>query len=259
MSKFLKELGRKELLTPHVDRWFDLKQPKFNDVELPITFVKEEDSYFHPSSHAIGCARTIFSGFDPVLADSIEPRKWNNKVGANGHLWHALIEHIVVNELGYASEYEVPMWAARHGFGRVMAVVSEEQLPADKLWVAKGTMDIPFVKIPGIENEDFLVDIKTMNPDSYMSATPPQYLWLKYQAQMQLYLDWTQTNRGILFCVQAANPFGFKEIIIERDPAIAEMIYQKWDAVSIAVSTGTIPEHSCADPSTCSSNTLYEG
>ena len=64
--------------------------------------------------------------------------------------------------------------------------------------------------------EEFVVDIKTM--DSYMSATPPQHLWLKYQAQMQLYLDWTNTQRGILFCVQAANPFVH---------AIAEMIYQK--------------------------------
>lgn len=258
MSKFLKALGRKEIITPHLDRWFDRMKPKVGDISLPISLVKEEDTYFHPSSHTTGCARTIFKAFDPHFAEENGRRSFNNKVMANGHLWHALLEHVIVNELEFADSFEVPLWAARSANAESSVRVYQEDPKSmnGNLWVAKGTLDIPYVCPPGSPQE-YVVDIKTMNPESFGLERPPEYLWQKYVAQMQLYLDWTDTDRGILLCVKAANPFDFKEIVIERDHDHASYIYLKWDKVATALALGIPPEHTCMDADKCPSNEWY--
>ena len=260
LSKFLKQLGKREILTPHLDRWFEKYQPEVDPFFLPIQIAKPKDGYFHPSSHCVGCARTIFRAFDPHFKDEPDGRKWNNKVAVNGHLWHALLEHVIVEELGFCDTAELEVYAHRMD-DQVIANLSDSNKHAgflkDARWTAKGSLDLPWVLVPGQEKA-FVCDIKTMNPSEFAKATPQEYLWNKYQAQAQIYMDWVDLDKAILLCVQAGNPFDFKEIVIDRDPEVAEYIYQKWDTIADAIASGDPPPHSCANPSECASLEWYE-
>lgn len=255
MSKFLKQLGKREILTPHLDRWFEKYQPEVDPIPLSIQIAKPKDSYFHPSSHCVGCARTIYRAFDPEFEGVPDGRVWNNKVAINGHLWHALLEHVVVNELKFCDTYELTLMAARVEGGRTVQVANAP-FALSGSWIAQGSLDLPWVLVPG-QDEPMVVDIKTMNPSSFAQQRPAPYLWNKYVAQMQVYLDWVQLDRGMLLCVQAGWPFDFKEIMIERDPDAVAYIYQKWDSIAEAVASGIPPAHSCATPSECASLEWY--
>jgi len=255
LNDFLKNLGKGEVLVPALNKWFRQDFEGHPDIPLSIRVDKPGDDAFHPSSHAIGCQRLIYAGFDPTV--ELEAKKFNPKVGINGHMWHGLIQHIVV-ELGYAQPEDIE---ARRGVvgkpGAVLGWNYDVKPQSDfATWWATGAIDIVNLTVPGYD-EKFLVDIKTMNPSQFKMPKPSEFLWNKYVAQCQLYLDWADLETCILLGVEAGNPFNFKEIHIKRDRDHVEYIYNKWNNVAEALVNKVPPAHSCTDPDNCASVSIY--
>jgi hypothetical protein len=256
LDQFMKGLGKGEVLVPHLNKWFRQDFTGYPDIPLSVQMYKQPDNAFHPSSHATGCTRLLYASFDPEL--DREKSGPDPKVGANGHMWHGLIQHIVA-DLGLAS---VDDMEARYGvlqpmdddLGRENWSYSHE--PPNAAWWATGAIDIANLRVPG-RDETYLVDIKTMNPHQFKQPKPSEWLWQKYVAQCQLYLDWTDLETCIILGVEGANPFNFKEIQIKRDRDHVEYIYEKWNVVSEALLKGTPPPHSCINPKECGSLSLY--
>lgn len=264
LDDFLKGLGKGEVLVPHLNKWFKQDFTNHPDIPLSVQMYKQPDDAFHPSSHAIGCSRMLYASFDPELEPA--PKKFNPKVGANGHMWHGLIQWIVVEGLGFATWDDIEarrgiyqpmdedlnreMWRGSH---RPSIDAGDEYEAA---WWATGALDIVNLTVPGYD-ERYLVDIKTMNPGQFKMPKPSEALWNKYVAQCQLYMDWADLDTTILLGVEAGNPFAFKEIRIERDRDHVEYIYDKWDQVAVGLMNGTPPAHSCLDPGSCPSVSLY--
>jgi hypothetical protein len=257
LNDFLKGMGRGEILVPHLDKWFKKDFTDHPDIPISVQMYKPSDDAFHPSGHAMGCSRLIYAAFDPEL----EPAKktFNPKVGANGHMWHGLLQWIVVEGLGFATWDDIE---ARRGIYQPMdSDLSRERWhegyrPEDAAWWGTGALDIVNLTVPGYD-EKYLVDIKTMNPGQFKMPKPSEGLWNKYVAQCQLYMDWADLDTTILLGVEAGNPFKFKEIQIDRDPDHVDYIYHKWDQVAEGLLNGTPPPHSCLEPDECASLALY--
>lgn len=263
LNKFLKGLGRGEILVPHLNRWFNQDFTGHPDIPFSVSPDKPKDDAFHPSSHGVGCSRMQFASFDPRVQDRLTAKKFNPKVGLNGHMWHGLLQWVVVEGLGYATwddveaRYGKYRWAGEEFGYDALRPWREPTRPKEAAWWCTGSVDIANLTVPG-RDEKYIVDIKTMQPNIYAMPLPPDNFWHKYQAQTQLYMDWTDTDLCILLCVEAGNPFGFKEIMIERDRDYANYIYEKWNDVSVGLVTGVAPPHSCLDPSKCPSVALYD-
>ena len=101
----MKGLGSGEILVPHLDKWFRSDFEGHPGINLTIQPDKPGDSAFHPSSHAIGCTRMLYAMNDPEV--DLPKKNFNPKVGFNGHMWHALIQHVVVHELGFAQPEDI--------------------------------------------------------------------------------------------------------------------------------------------------------
>lgn len=264
LNDFMKNLGKGEILVPHLNKWFRQDFTGHENIPLSIQVDKPGDTAFHPSSDAIGCQRLIYAKFDPNV--ELEAKKFNSKVGINGHMWHGLIQHIVV-ELGFAQPEDIE---ARRGVVKYEgcalgqwvdsyepdALLDSGPVDYELAWWATGLIDINNLTVPGYD-EKFIVDIKTMNPASYKSPGIPKNFEAKYVAQMQLYLDWADLDTCILLAVEAGNPFSFREVHIKRDPDQVEYIYNKWNNVANALVSNIPPPHSCLNPEECASVGIY--
>lgn len=260
-SKFLKGL-KKGILTPHLENYFASSKEGREEIQIAFSMHKEHDDAFHPSSDPLTCSAALWAArqghdmSDPRMAD---PEM--QKTFAVGHMWHGLIYHLLVAELGFTDWEHVEQEVIMHrndssghdalgiqfGFPNIdpMDVAPG---PHD-LWWARGHIDCSQVHIPG--KGTYLVDIKTQNSRSFAAPTPPDYLWLKYQAQMHVYLDWVNLDKCIMLFINKDAPHSFKEIVIERDPEVAQLVYEKWDSVAEALRDGSPPEHTCPDPTKC--------
>lgn len=245
-SKFLRNLGTKELLVPHLDAWFAANT--FPD-EIPFTLTpnKEKDDALHPSMHALACPRVIYAEkMDHLDEPTRGVLAQTNKMFFFGDFTHKLLQWVVVEQLGFATwddiEYEVHL---------------SSKTEAGNEWTCRGFIDIARCKIPG--HGARLVDIKTANARVFATGIPPN-LWTKYVAQINLYLDWTdQDDDAIVLVVEKDHPHRFKELYVPRDPKLLDEIYQRWDEATDAVAEGKPPECWCDIQSECPVSNLYDG
>lgn len=258
MTRFIKDMAKKELLVPHLDRWFNAG--KFPDeIAFRIRLNKEKDDAFHPSSDASLCAQQLFAkrmGHTygrPFTGSSF-------KAFMVGHYWHEVIQYILVDELGFVKPEDVEKEKRVLRWGSVtMTGTDHVEAGFDAYrWWARGYIDIAHCNIPG--RGDYLIDIKTMRAMEFAKARPS--LWNKYYAQLQMYLDWENMETAIVLCVEKDSPHKFKEILVKRDPAFAEKVYKRWDLVIEAVKDDMPPECdicNLTEEDSCPVDKLYEG
>jgi len=221
--------------------WF--ANGKFPD-EIPITIHpnKEPDDAFHPSS-ALKCARELYAD----MRDDLPHEKHtvdSQKTFQIGHMYHAYLQHLVVEELGFASWDDIEK---EYDFNFTTEVGNPYRV--------RGFIDIARCLIPN--KGTYLVDIKTMNARIYVQDRPPESLMEKYEAQVKIYLEFEELDDAIILCVEKDSPHRYKEIAVQRDPEFVAEVIEKWETVADALAEGEPPACTCLNPSKCAARDLY--
>lgn len=251
-STFAKNFQRDQILVPHLNNWF--ANAEFPDViPFEINPNKEKDNAFHPSS-ALRCLRELYAlreGDIPNEEHSME----SHKIFMFGHYAHALIQWIVVEELGFASWEDIEQ---EYDFGWDKAegdydgsLVTDNGNP----YRVRGFVDIARCNVPN--RGTYLVDIKTMNARIFAQTNTPESTVEKWEAQVKLYLDFTGQDEAIVLQAEKDSPHRFKEHLVRADPRFVDEIVAGWEIVVDAQASGEIPECTCLDPQACAAKGIY--
>lgn len=185
--------------------------------------VKNGDDAFHPSSD---CTPSVAQLYKSRTTESQGISTGLSKAFQVGHFWHAYIQWIVVERLGFASWNEV-------------------EKRGEKRWAegpygwATGSADIAPCAIPG---GDYLVDIKTMRASDFKQQSLPSWCATKYECQINIYMDWFDLDEALILCVCKDSPHEFKEFLFNRNPSLIDAIYKKWRLAGECIQLGAIPD-----------------
>jgi len=238
-----KELGRKEILVPHLNNWF--ARAEFPDeITVKIHMNKEEDDAFHPSS-ASACARELYA----LREEHVEPRKKDGnayKIFMFGHYAHAILQYIIVEGLGFATWDDI-----EREFRYDMKTT------AGNPYEIRGFTDVAYCNIPG-QDAPLLVDVKTMMARLYALNEIPRSTLVKYEAQIKMYLAFTELDKAIMLCSEKDTPHRFKEHYVYRDDDFVDSVMEKWEYVVDCQVSGDLPDCTCDSPVDCSVKNLYD-
>lgn len=227
MTGFIKNLAKKEILVPHINRYMNKANfPK--KFEIDIRTHKEPDDAFHPSSDCSPCALALYAG-RMGIAEKAPLTGTNHKAFFVGHFWHEILQQIICDGLEYCEKSDIE---------------KELRYKEEDGWWARGFADIARCEVPG--RGSYLIDFKTMN--GFHFAKPPKSLLAKWRTQVACYMAWdNRVESAIIIGIQKDAPHDFQEFVFERDDTILEPIYRKWSAVAEAVKTGIPPVCECEE------------
>jgi hypothetical protein len=223
-----RKLVAKTKLAVHIDRAIE----QTGDFKWDYKYEpKKGDNAWHPSGDCTLTPRELFDKAcgntegDPIGAGL-------RKTFQVGHFWHGYLQHIVVELLGYAD------WDAIERSGQKVWA-EEDGKPKAYNW-CRGSADIAPVKIPG--QGEFLVDFKTMGSFDFKRTQLPDWSAAKYEAQMNIYMDFFDLDQAIIVAINKDSPHELKEFIFDRNQPLIDTIYDKWHYVSDCLENGTIPD-----------------
>jgi hypothetical protein len=230
-TALVKNLVKNHKLVPHLDKYIGAGEFSWSADFDP----KVGDDAFHPSGHCTPTLNELYKMASGQLHEAPLPVSLR-KTFMVGHFWHAYIQYIV-QELGFADESAIE----RRG-EKVWAYLAPPGVnghrPKPFHW-ATGSGDIAPCVIPG--HGEFLVDIKTMGSHDYKRNGLPDWAAAKYECQINVYMDWFQQERAIILAVQKDSPHEMKEFHFERNNALIDSIYKKWELVSTCLDEGIEP------------------
>lgn len=215
------------------------------EFEWSATFgPKVGDLAWHPSGDCVPSALALYAKAQAVLAQEAaqKPSVSLSKTFQVGHFWHAYIQHIVVEKLGYATWDDIERRGMRV-WGN--SLKTDDLLPIPENYGAKpfhwatGSADIAPCHLP--VHGDYLVDIKTMGAHDFKQMGLPSWCAPKYECQVNIYMDWFDLERAIILCVSKDSPHEFKEYEYERNQPLIETIYGKWGLVGACVEQNEPP------------------
>ena len=216
---FVRNLVKGHKLANHLDA--EIGKEEF---EWYATFaVKQGDDAFHPSSD---CTPSVYDLYQSRATESGGHSTGLRKAFQVGHFWHAYIQWIVVERLGFATWNEVE----RRG---------ERRWTEGPYGWATGSADIAPCHIPIAG--DYLVDIKTMRSSDFKQPGLPSWCAAKYECQINIYMDWFDLDEAIILCVSKDSPHEFKEFTFRVNPSLIDAIYSKWEIAGDCIRTGTVP------------------
>lgn len=241
-SQFAKHFVTNEVLVPHLNNWFGNTENFPEEIRFSIKPHKEADDAFHPSS-ALMCHRALLAKMEGLLPPEMA-RIDSQKTFMVGHYYHALIQYIVVEGLGFSTwdniEKEFDLYF---------------ETPNGNPYRVRGFPDISRMSVP--DGREFLVDIKTMMARIYAQPNLPEGLLEKYRAQVQLYMEFEDIDNAIILAVEKDTPHRFKEIEVERDGSFVDEILEGWELVVDSRAEGIIPDCTCFDPDKCPAKNIY--
>lgn len=238
MSSFLRELNQGTVVAHLVQRYVRTIP---DDVRFDFQFTtgKESDDAMHPSSAWI-CSRETYAKKKGDYTPNASPD--SQMTFLVGHFYHALMQHILVDHLGVAKQEDIEKevrW----------------QRPS---WWGRGFIDVAHCDTP---DGDYLIDFKTVNGMMFKAPQFPVWLWNKYYAQVQLYLDWEGMDKAVILCFEKDSPHRMKEYKIERDKNLIQGIYERWDRLADGLLKSEPPECDCEtlskNPANCIVKDLY--
>lgn len=239
-NNFTKNLARKEILVPHLNTWF--ANAEFPDaIPFNVNPNKEKDDAFHPSS-AERCSLELFA----ARRGDLPEEKHGSDAQKNfmiGHMYHGLMQWIVVEGLGFSTWDEVEKEYDLHF-----------TTDAGNPYRIRGFIDIARCEVPN--KGTYLVDIKTMNSRIYAQGLSETTM-KKYRSQIQLYLAFEGLETAILLAVEKDSPHQFKEILIEADPAFVDRAIARWEDVVDSLVEGRVPDCTCLNPERCVAKGIY--
>jgi hypothetical protein len=218
---FVRNLIKNHKLVNHIDKAIGA-----GEFTWSASFgAKQGDDAFHPSGD---CIPSPYSLYLSRMTDERRPLTASMlKTFQVGHFWHAYIQHILVEQLNFCTWEEVERKGEkRWGDGRYQ-------------W-ATGSADVAPCRIPA--QGDYLVDIKTMGAFDFKQNNIPSWCAAKYEAQINIYMDWFDLEQAIILCVSKDSPHDFKEFLFRRNQPLIDAIYSKWELVSHCLAEDVEPD-----------------
>lgn len=245
---FNKNLVKRHKLAGHLDRYLGTEVEEFEFKFKP----KEEDHGFHPSGH---CTPSVTDLYEMAYKNIPRPgirlvpvkKDWGTamlKTFMVGHFWHQLLQKAVV-DLDLAKPEAIERRGIR-GWGITPLETAEEQAVAHGTgqaykpyhW-ATGSGDVAPCSIP--EYGDYVVDYKTMSAMQFRTAGIPDWAAHKYEAQINIYMDFFEIDQGLILAINKDSPHDFKEFEFVRNQPLIDAIYEKWQFVSECLDQGEAP------------------
>jgi hypothetical protein len=218
-SKFVRNLVKGHKLAPHLDRIIGEKEFAW-EAKFAL---KDHDDAFHPSGDCVPTAAALYQA---TISEKKPPSSSLMKAFQMGHFWHAYLQWIVVERLGFSTWDEIE-------------VSRETRWAEGPYGWARGSADIAPCHIP--VHGDYLVDIKTMRGNDFKQQGLPVWCAAKYECQINMYMDWLDLDRAIILCVNKESPHDFKEFAFEKNQPLVDAIYSKWHLVKDCINQAIEP------------------
>lgn len=217
-------------LVPHLDKAIQEFDEEWEFKYEP----KKGDFAFHPSGWCVPDPSTLYhSALDKLEGVEEKQKSGMRKYGPVGHFWHQWLQLLVVEKLGFAEP------SAIERIGITGWDVSDFNQPYLPYHYATGAADVAPCNIPGYGA--YLVDFKTMSGQQFRQMALPEFFARKYECQMNVYMNWFNLDKALIFCINKDTPHDFKEIEYRRDQKLIDAIYNKWKFVSDCLDNGYIP------------------
>jgi hypothetical protein len=237
---FNKNLVKHHKLATHLDLYLGTEVADFQFTYTP----KEEDHGFHPSGHCTPPPSALYEMAQALLTGNFVKKEWGAamlKTFMVGHFWHQLLQKAVL-DLGFAEPSAIER-KGKKGWGYSLAEPetpwhSAKWDPKPYHW-ATGAGDVAPCSIPG--HGDYVVDFKTMSSHQFKTNGIPDWAADKYEAQINIYMDFFELERGLIVAVNKDSPHDFKEFEFERNQELIDRIYDKWEFVSACLDEGEAP------------------
>lgn len=226
-SKFSKGLVKGYKLVPYLEK--AIAESSLEWTCPPFTKKKGDDA-FHPSSDCLPSIQDLY--WDRVTPYSQKLPGSLNKSFQIGTFVHCFLQHIIVEELGFA-DWDAIEAIREKGWGR-----KTQGKFKPYHWV-RGAGDVAPLKIPGYD--PILLDIKTCNTFDFKQKGLPQGFKDKYYCQVQIYMDLFDLDEAIILKFQKDSPHEMEEVPIFRCQEAIDIIYEKWKIVSRAIESNTAP------------------
>lgn len=233
--EFTKNLVKNYKIVPYLDKYFATEVTDFKFEYEP----KSSDDAWHPSGD---CTPSPLEIYNKVVNPerSAHPASLL-KTFMVGHFWHQLLQKAVVDmEIAPAEAIEVQgvrRWAE-----------------GPYQW-ATGAGDIAPCSIPRFG--DFVVDFKTMASHQFKSNAIPAWAAGKYEAQINIYMDFFDIDKAIIVGINKDSPHDFKEYEFTKNQPLIDRIYEKWRFVGACLEAQSPPSE--ADESLFDISSLYQG
>lgn len=258
-SKMVRNLARKTKLVQHLDKCIK----DTGDFTWQYEYTpKEEDDAWHPSSHCTPSPWELYhyaidsgeltqeapADYNPDTQSG--PIQKNRREGFSasilktfqvGHFWHAYLQWIVINQLGFCEAKHIER-RGRKAWSRteIMANLKGQKssVPKPFHWVT-GSADIAPCVIPG--HGDYLVDFKTMGAHDFKPMAAPKWAVGKWECQLNIYMDFFDIEKALIVGILKDSPHDFKEFTFHRNQELVDALYSKWKLVSACLDEGIEP------------------
>lgn len=222
---FKRNLVKRHKLVTHLDNYL-ANEPK------GFTFNyegKEQDDAWHPSGDITPLVTDLYKkATTPPVERSIPVAL--QKTFLVGHFWHQLLQWAVV-ELEFAE----PICIEARG---TTVWGGTEEAPKPYHW-STGQADVAPCSIP--VHGDYLIDFKTMKAADFKQSDMPYWAGNKYEAQINVYMDWFDLEKALIVCINKDSPHDMKEFEFHRNQPLIDATYEKWKFVSELADASTPP------------------
>lgn len=235
-DSFVQNLAKGRLVVPYLESFDKL------DEEWTFTYVpKVHDDAWHPSGD---CLPTVAELLAKARGEA--PRKPHSPGTQRnfmvGHFWHALVQRILCEKLEFCTPEDVERPGSRC-WDRMYEGEPGVIYPPKAYHWAKGSGDIAPLVMPDWRG---VFDIKTMAgslwKQSWKSGLLPANFADKYEAQVNVYMDFFDEERALILGVNKDAPHGFVEFQFERNQELIDTIYAKWEYVSYCLDEEIEPD-----------------
>ncbi len=225
-KKLLKTLtaGRGAILAPHIEAY--QSKANFPPVwNIEIQNYKLDDGHFHPSSDAFATPLQMWQARQG-LAQKMPISPALRRTFDVGHMWHGYLQAMLI-EMGLIAPENVERYITKEVIGNYG--------PA----IGAGTGDLVDINVPG--HGVWLFDIKTMNKTEFEAGASP-YTFTKWNAQVNCYMDWFETDKARILAVCKDSPHAFREYEIKRDDNLLTEIYNRWSYTANCLAANIMPQ-----------------
>jgi hypothetical protein len=228
---FNRSLVKRHKLVPYLDRYLGKEVEDFHFHYEP----KKEDDAWHPSGHCTPSPSDLYD----LVSGPKEKKEWGAamlKTFLVGHFWHQLLQKAVL-DLEFAEPSAIER-SGHKGWGDLVSRPGREIMWTPYHW-ATGAGDIAPCSIP--RHGDFVVDFKTMSAHQYKANDIPAWAADKYEAQINIYMDFFDLERGLIVAICKDTPHEMKEFEFVRNQPLIDAVYDKWEFVSACLDAGEAP------------------
>lgn len=254
---FNKSLVKRYKLVPHLDKFLSNEVQSLKFEYEP----KKDDDGWHPSGMCLPPVTEMYQ--HAVLATTpgatFKQKEWGApmlKTFMVGHFWHQLLQHAVV-EIGLAPQEAIEVRGMK-GWGDSVEPRMQDTgklVPWKPFHWASGSGDIAPCSIP--THGDYVVDFKTMSSHQFKTNGVPDWAANKYEAQIQIYMDFFGLEKGLIVAINKDSPHDMKEFTYSRNQPLIDAIYDKWEFVSECLDADEAP--SALDDEMFTLDGLFQG